>query len=225
MIRTSELVAKIRLLLNEAEDDSDVTLLADDTRNLDKHIEMLLPEAVLFVQKNGRHAAVNPKSKAVADDEIMLLYERSGSFRLPSDFVKLVTLELDGWTRPCHYMYSADSPIAEAQSNKYTRAGWCKPLCVEGIDSMGEPCLQFHSLPPGVASHVKKFVYDALFEPEEGLSGNDEAVLKAVAYQCAALVYNVFERYDCANALLSVASALCNNAAAEDSGLKSDNLN
>ena len=51
MIPENTLVEKVRVLLNEADGDSGVSLISDDTLLLDKHIKALLPEAVLFVQR------------------------------------------------------------------------------------------------------------------------------------------------------------------------------
>ena len=62
MISESALVDKVRVLMNEAGDDSGVSLISDDTLLLDKHIKALLPEAVLFVQMNKVQGTVNAKS-------------------------------------------------------------------------------------------------------------------------------------------------------------------
>ncbi len=48
----AELLRKVRIVINEAVDDNDVSLLSVDTRSLDDSILELLPRAVLFVQSN-----------------------------------------------------------------------------------------------------------------------------------------------------------------------------
>ncbi|MBQ5752198.1 MAG: hypothetical protein IIV89_05055, partial [Bacteroidaceae bacterium] len=47
---------KVRLLVNESDDSSDVSLLSPDTRSLDDSIKELLPQAVAFVQRNKSSA-------------------------------------------------------------------------------------------------------------------------------------------------------------------------
>ena len=71
MISHSELMAKVRLLLNE-DGDASVTLLSDDTRNIDDCIESLLPDAVLFVQMNSRIGGVNPKGAVISNCQQIL---------------------------------------------------------------------------------------------------------------------------------------------------------
>jgi hypothetical protein len=58
-----------------------------------------------------------------------------------------------------------------------------------------------------------RFVYEAEFDASEGLGMCDERMADAVAYVCAALLYNVFERYDAAKSFMSFAMALCGESA------------
>lgn len=211
MITTDALKRKVRYLLNEAENDSDVTLIAADTRKIDDYIELLLPQAVLFVQKNSRHCGVNPKNATIDVEKITTAADGSGSFPLPDDFVRLVTVQMNGWKRPCNVLYPDDSPLALAQGNTYTRAGWCKPVVVQRFDADSNKILCYYSLPSGISPRVDSFVYEARYIPDEGLCGNDEALHDAVAYQCAALVFNLFDKHDSAAAMLSIAASLCNS--------------
>ncbi|MBR3884257.1 MAG: hypothetical protein IKJ31_05805 [Bacteroidaceae bacterium] len=210
MITTENLKAKVRFLLNEANDDSDVTLLTVDTRKIDDYIEMLLPEAVLFVQKNSNRCGVNTKSATIAKEKITTAADGSGYLPLPDDFVRLVKLQMTGWKRPCNILYPNDTAIALAQGNVHTRAGWCKPIAVQDYTAEGLNALFFYSLPVGVAPNVEAFIYEARYVPENGLSGNDDTLHEAVAYQCAALVFNVFDKRDSAASMLSIAASLCN---------------
>ena len=208
MISHTELMAKVRLLLNE-DGDASVTLLSDDTRNIDDCIESLLPDAVLFVQMNSRIGGVNPKGARMENKEITVTDEGCGYFKLPTDFVRLLHLKMTGWERPCNTIYSPDSAVAMAQKSKYTRAGWSKPVCVDGVDRQGARVLFFYSLPPNVTPQVEEFVYDAAYLPTDGLRCDNNRLIEAVAYQCAALLYNIFERRDNASAFFSMAAALC----------------
>lgn len=210
MITTAQLKEKVRQLINEAASDTDVTLLADDTRNIDEHIEALLPDAVLFVQINSDRCGLNPKGISIETDEIYT-EDSCGSIVLPDDFVRLVSFDVEGWGRPCTVLYPADSPVALAQSNLYTRAGCCKPVCIESIGGNGKRRLRFYPLPSGSSPSLRSFVYEAVYRQGGSLSGNDEALIKAVAYRCAALLYNVFEKNDSANAFFAISAALCSS--------------
>ena len=199
----------MRLLLNEERNDPNITLISGNTRNIDSYIDALMPEAVMFVQMNSRIGGVNPKRVDIADNEITATENGSGYFKLPADFLRLLSLTMNGWERPCTKLYPQDSAVAMAQKSKYTRAGWSKPVCVEGIDD-GSRVLYFYSLPQNVVPSVKSFVYDAEYDADNGLFCDNRLLIEAVAYQCAALVYNVFEKRDSASTMLSFAAALCN---------------
>ncbi|MBR5475559.1 MAG: hypothetical protein IKV17_01905 [Bacteroidaceae bacterium] len=212
MITHNELKAKVRLLLNEEDGGEVVTLLSDDTRNIDDYIESLLPEAVLFVQKSSRVGGVNPKSSIIGDRGITVAEDGSGYFKLPNDFVRLISFAMRGWERPCNKIYPADSVVAMAQRNKYTRAGWSKPVCVEGFDKEAARVIYFYSLPPDTEPFIEELVYDTVYVPTDGLRCDDRHLIEAVAYQCAALLYNVFEKRDTASLFFSMAAALCNGS-------------
>lgn len=211
---TVELIKKVRQLINESESDADVTLLTDDTRSLDEHITRLLPEAVLMVQTNARRGAVNPRSAVVSQNEIATVEEGVGEVPLPEDFVKLLSFKIKGWQRPCTLLYPAASQVAQMQSSPYTRGGVSRPVCVEKITASGRSLLCY-SLPSGTVPKVEHLLYEARFDAGEGVIGGDDALATAVAYQCTALLYMVFERRDNAALMQSMAATLCGNIGEE----------
>lgn len=209
MITNDELRLKVRQIINEMHDDSAVTLLSDDTRSIDEHIAALLPDAVLWIQRNKGWGSLNPKD--ATDAEVKDNGDGTGEITLPEDFVKLIALRMEGWQRPCFQMYPSESAVAAAQHNHYTRAGCCRPVCVESYNAAGRVVLSYYSLPQESRPQVKELLYESRYNPDEGLSGSDTALHKAVAYQCAAMLFNIFERRDCANSLMGIAAAYCNN--------------
>ena len=52
-------------------------------------------------------------------------------------------------------------------------------------------------------------VYEASFDPDEGLVMCDMGMADAVAYACASLLYSLFEKHDAAKSFISLAMALC----------------
>ena len=211
MIPLALLVEKVRLLINEPDEDVVLTALSRDTRKLSDSIKALMPDAVLFVQHHKTYGSLNPAPYEPTADAIKSNADGSGEIVLPHDFVTLLQLHLEGWHRPCTRLCAAESAEAKAQSNMHTRAGVCKPLCVEGLDSRGMPVLHYYSLPPGMAPVVKSFVYEAAFDENKGLNSElSNPLVQAVLYQCVALLYNMFERRDSANAFMSLAMSMCN---------------
>ena len=207
----SELVKKVKLVINEAGDESGVSLLSADTRSLDETIAELLPRAVIFVQKNKGSAAgrVNTKAAVPSDLTITADGDGGGMLVLPTDFVALVSFQLAGWQSPVYRLCAHDSREAAWQHCRYTRAGCCRPVCVETFTQGGERCAQLFPLPSGEAARPLHFVYEATFDTADGLRGYDSWMVDAVVYQCASLLYTMFERYDAANSMLALALAAC----------------
>ena len=208
MIAESVLIEKVRTLLNEAHGESGLSLITDDSLMLDNYIKGLLPEAVLFVQMNKGNGAVNGKS--TAECNLVLSNEDKGIIALPKDYVKLISLKLDIWKKPCYATAEPDSVIERAQMNRYMRAGVSSPVCVESTTTEGVH-LCVYPVKSDNAPSVEYLIYEAQYDGNNGLATNNYQLIQAVAYQCAGLVCNVFEKYDAANAFMSLAAALCNN--------------
>lgn len=208
MIAESLLVDKVRTLLNEVRGEEGLTLITDDTLLLDRYITELLPEAVLFVQMNRTRGVLNGKnfvgcSVSVTDDG-------KGFIALPEDYVRLVSLKLDVWKKPCFVAAEADSPADTAQYNKYMQAGKYSPVCIEVPSAEGIQ-LNVYPVTTEPAPEVDYLIYEAKYDSSKGLATKNDFLFQAVAYQCAGLVCNVFEKYDAANSFLGLAAALCNN--------------
>ena len=211
MISTDDIVKRVRVLINEAEEEKSISLLTEDARSFDKSIRTLIPQAVSIIQGNkqpGKRVNVRsvvPSSAVIADNG-----DGSGYIALPADFVSLVILGVSGWERPCSVLYPASSQQAAWQRNSSTRAGKSRPVCVVCVDSAGNRVAELYPLPD--AARLESLVYEASFNPDAGLDGYDDGMDDAVAYQCAALLYNMFEKYDASKSFLSYSLALCNGS-------------
>lgn len=217
MIATDELVKRVRCLLNEAEEDARLSLLNEDTRSINAHVLKLLPQAVALVQKNKAQGlgCVNPKSVDAETGNLIDCGNGMAKLVLPNDFVALVSLRLKGWKRSCCYLLAEDSFEAMVLNNGYVGSGVHRPVCVEGVADDGARVVFLSPLPKGETAQLEHFVYEAAFDVESGLAGNNMLLADAVAYYCAALLYSVFERHDQANAFLSLATLLCNGKSVE----------
>lgn len=208
MIAESVLIEKVRTLLNEAHGESGLSLITDDSLMLDNYIKGLLPEAVLFVQMNRRHGAVNGKN--IADCKLAVANDEKGIIVLPEDYVRLISLKLDTWKKPCYAAAEAGSAVERAQTNRYTRAGISSPVCVE-VPAADGAQLSLYPVNGESAPSVEYLIYEARYDGSKGLATNNGYLIEAVACQCAGLVCNVFGKYDAANAFMSLAATLCNN--------------
>ena len=207
MITTEELIRKVRYLINETEDDNSVSLITDDIRSINDTIMELLPQAVALVQKqrNGRYVNV----KAVLSDSDALCESADGfkAVELPSDFAYLVSIRLDSWKIPCVELSSSNSAEVLYKFDRDCLPVSTKPACVEDITGSGKRIMKLY--PSNETDTLNHFVYEAQFDVAEGLNMCDNRMADAVAYVCAALLYNVFERYDAAKSFMSFATAMC----------------
>lgn len=207
MISITELIKKVRYLINETEDDSGVTLITDDTRSIDDTIQELMPQAVAIVQKNSNGRYVNAKSLAGKNASLILSSDGFKSLVLPSDFVGLVSVKLDSWKVACTKVSSPSSQTVLYRLNNNLSSISSMPVCVEDVTENGTKALNlFPSCNSDTLSH---FVYEASFNATEGLDMCEESMADAVSYVCAALLYNVFERYEAAKSFMSFAMTLC----------------
>lgn len=207
MIATDVLVKKVRRLVNEAEDDSNVSLITDDLRSLDDTILELLPQAVALVQNNSHGGYVNVKSLSPDERAIVRCNDDYACVALPDDFVKLVSLQLSSWKKPCLQISSSESPEVMSAINAASCIGAYTPVCAEGVDEYGKKIVKL--FPHDNADVVSHFVYEAHFDKAEGLMLCDNNMADAVAYACTALLYSVFEKHDSARLFMSYAMALC----------------
>lgn len=207
MISTAELVTKVRRLVNEADSDVSISLITDDTRSLDTSIKELLPQAVSLVQKNSRNGFVNVKTLSPWSCNMVIMSGSKGNFTLPSDFVSLVSLKLTNWKVPLKEIVPQFSCEAMLQNNKATAATPFRPVCVETVSSDGTRLVEVS--PATAVSSVEHFVYEAEYSISDGLNTSNSRMTDAVIYACAALLYNMFERYDASKSFMSYAMALC----------------
>ena len=211
MITTEELIKRVRCLINETEDDSGVSLITDDTRSIDDTIVRLMPQAVGIVQKqrNGRY--VNVKSLKPGDVALGETPEGFKVLALPGDFTDLVSVRLASWKTSCIGISSPDCVELYYKLGKNSLPLYFTPMCVMDVAVDGAKVLKL--FPCNDDDTAVRFVYEAEFDASEGLGMCDERMADAVAYVCAALLYNVFERYDAAKSFMSFAMALCGESA------------
>ena len=212
MITTTELIRRVRCLINETEDDAAISVITDKVCSFDDIIKELLPQAVAMVQQNKgpKGGYVNVKSLTSVTGIIFDNGNGTGYMNLPADFVELVYCKLTAWKRPCLALFSPLSPQAARQYNEATRIGSLKPVCVEGVASNGYRSIEFFPFKTG--SKIEQFFYESTFNVNEGINRCDKNMEDAVVYACVSLLYNMFERYDAARSFSSFAISMCNGS-------------
>lgn len=164
----SELVNRVKTILNEAGED--VTLsIADDVLSLTDYIERALPDAVAVIAKEG--LKINPTSLTSISD---------GKVALPDEFLSIIEVKLDNWNIALTGVEKKGSLAYRRAMNQYTAPTRNNPICFrEGANSI--VCL-----PKG---DIDVFLYNAALG--ETFNG-DEVAANAVAYMAASMVLSIF---------------------------------
>lgn len=198
----TEIVTKVKAILNEIGESESLTLLTEDTVKIEQYIASVLPDAVILASKLS-HKCVNKKMAT------SLTVTNSGDasvIAVPDDYISLIALKLSGWKRIVNKTLPIGSSQYRIQMNGNASAGINKPLVFQSQSSTGEVLECYPS-----ESAAEMFVYEAKYDKTKGLSAEDN-VISAVCYLCASLVYEIFENPATAKQMQSVAVALLNES-------------
>lgn len=209
MVTQENIVNKVREIMNEAAKDNlpEEGFLEEDTLSLETYIISCIPDALSLII-NSSHKCVNPKngtSLAPTPNS-----DGTGYVILPDDFVSLVTFKMQGWKRIVSQAYTTDSEIYKAQCNENTRAGVCKPVCILSVNPEGKRILEYYSVKGSPV--IELFVYEAGYNPEEGLNiSESDSLFQALCYMVASLVYSIFENQATAKEMQTISINLLND--------------
>lgn len=196
--------------MNELGWDESDGFIGSDTTKVEKHIEKVFTDAWrkcvdLF---SVFYFTVRPLPPHVE------LSNGTGYVILPDDFYKLVSFKMKGWQRPTEMLHDRNDAIGSIQSNEYVRGSVCRPVCVREKERIKrregdqfvydiKDVLRYYSLPPGAKHEVE----EALYIPLEGPLSEDtiisDILFDPLAYVCASMVFNIFDKPEIAKALMA----------------------
>lgn len=210
MITKDEIVAKVKAIMNEIGEETNASLLDEDTIKIDQYIEECIGDALSLVILNSPNLVINPKKGSVSPTTNG---DGTGYVVLPDDFVKLVAFKMNGWKRSVSIAYPLDSEQAKEQGNEFTRGTKSKPACVLSYSPEGKKTLEYYSLGDRESHTISVFVYEAAYDPSSGinLKSNDPAFY-ALCYMTASLVYSIFENPSTAKEMQTIAINYISNA-------------
>ncbi|WP_099465554.1 hypothetical protein [Parabacteroides provencensis] len=197
----SEIINKVREIMNEAGEDENLHLLSEDTVKLDEYIESVIPDAVNLVLLNAPVNCINTSSFS---SEIIDNGEGIGEIALPTDFLKLIAVKLKEWKRAVSFVYPFNSEEYKIQHNSITHSGINKPTCVFAFNSIGQiiECIPFGTM------EYFYYIKSATNSINKGLDIIKDKLFFSVCYMCAFLVYNIFEMSQTGDKMKSIAIEL-----------------
>lgn len=186
------IINKTSELMNEAGIDNVPGLLSEDTIELPRYIESVIPDAINIIARVAPLEYLN-----AINGEVAIFQENSCSvIKLPKDFGRLSSLKLEGWKRCVHSIYPLGSEMYAIQHNEYTTAGVNKPVCVFASQN------KLECFPRGKLIH---FLYVKTAINASSIDILREDVHIALCYMCASLVYDIFENANTSERFKSIA--------------------
>lgn len=203
-----EIIGKTKAILNEIGDEDDsVSLLSEDTVEIEDYIKQSIPEAVSLVQLNSPVRSVNRKTGEAVSSTLTPDDNGCCVLSAPDDFVDLRIIKLSEWKRACAVAYPMSSEEYLRQGNEYTRAGAYHPVVVLGNDADGNRVLLLYTATADTT--VEIFTYEASYTSGEGITASEtDPIALAVCYMTASLVYDIFENSSTADRLRQIALSL-----------------
>lgn len=186
-----EIIKKVRTIMNETGEDTNLSLLEEDTIKLDEYIKSVIAEAINIIISNSPVRCVNKKSGN--NLTINKTDNDSGYINLPNDYISLIAFKITGWKRISVNVYNPDSEEYKAQCNDFTRAGIYKPICISNYKN-GERILEYYAVGTDPNPSIETFIYEAQYDRTVGLNLNmNDPLVDSICYMCASLVYSIFE--------------------------------
>lgn len=122
-----------------------------DNLELDGIIRAKIPEAARDVTETASVELLEP----VPMGTTVSTRDGGGVLSVPDDFLRLVSLRMNGWNRSVTVAAAEGSDIDRMQRNKYTRGTATKPVCVLSHDDSGKKILEYF----GASDSVEKALY------------------------------------------------------------------
>lgn len=209
----AELISRVMQIMNELgwDDTESDAFIGSDTTNVKGHIE------AVFVDAWRKAVNIFPKTYFTIKDfsGSKLEYSLSqgvGYVILPDDFYKLSSFKIKGWQTTVETLIDNNDPLAKIQANEYTRGNICRPVCVlnakavkvregDAIVPTFKQIIEYYSLPKGVKHEISEALYIPLIEPLRDTTQLKEKLYIPLAYLCASMVFNIFEKPDIAKVL------------------------
>lgn len=199
-MKISDIISKVRVILNEAGEEESLHLLSEDTVKLTQYIESVIPDAINLV------IIISPISHINTTKGSNTLVNGDGCsvLSLPADFLRMAAIKLSNWKRSVSVVMPFNSEEYKIQHNVITRSGVNKPSCVFAYNSSGSIIECF----PSGSLEYFHYVKSAYSENDKGLGLIKDELFPSVCYMCASLVYNIFENSNSGDRMKAIAIEL-----------------
>jgi hypothetical protein len=194
----AEFTARVMQVMNETGWDESGTdaFTGSDTTKVEKHIEAVFTDAwrkAVNLLPKTYFTVCDFSGQAISPD----IPKGTGYVVLPPDFYRLASFRMKGWQKAAEKLYDSSDPIASVQANEYTRGNICRPVCVGNVRETDEgisAVLEYYSLPKGYRHEISEALYIPVIAPLSDGTVISERLFIPLAYLCAGMVSDLFEK-------------------------------
>lgn len=219
----AEFIKRVMQIMNELgwNDTQSDAFVGSDTTKVVGHIEYVFVDAwrkALSIDIPKTYFTIKDfsKQKLVTD-----IAHGIGYIVLPEDFYKLYSFKMKHWQVVSEELINSSDPLARRQANEYTRGNVCRPVCVKNNKAIKEriedgniyplkDVLEYYSVPNGHKQEVEEALYIPLEKPLSDETKLNEKLITPLAYICASMVFEIFEKPDIAKTLEAQAISIIN---------------
>lgn len=216
----AEFISRVMQIMNELgwDDTESNAFIGSDTTKVKGHIESV------FVDAWRKAVNIFPKTyftiKDFSDQKLSSdIPHGTGYIILPEDFYSLVSFKMRGWQVAGEALIASSDPIARLQANEYTRGNFVRPVCVlsnkaikervdDGYIYPQKDVLEYYSVPAGSEQKIEEALYIPLISPLSDNTKLNEKLFIPLAYICASMVFNIFEKTEIAQRLEKTATEI-----------------
>ncbi len=209
----AEFIKRVMQIMNELgwNDTQSDAFVGSDTTKVMGHIEYVFVDAwrkaVNLLPKTYFTIKDFSEQKMVPDIPLGI-----GYIVLPDDFYALYSFKMFGWQVASEILIDSSDPIARIQANEYTRGNICRPVCVKNNKAIKsrvnddflftqKDVLEYYSVPVGSEQEIEEALYIPLISPLKDNPEINEKLFIPLAYICASMVFNIFEKQEIAQVL------------------------
>lgn len=209
IVQMERILRDVRVCLNQNMVSSRLILDGDaETLQLNDTIRSKVLDAVRMVEMSAP-AHLLEGGHSFASGSVYWRDGHSGWLLLPSDFMRLVTFEMDDWERPVTEAITPEDASYKLQRSSISgvRGNWQRPVCAIAVRPEGK-VLEFYSCKSDEAG-VSRAVYIP-YPNVDSYDGVDisERCYSAVVYTIAGLVLATYGKEDMSANILNLGKGL-----------------
>ena len=202
-ITRADIIARTKTCMEELTPQWNGTFEQTEGVSIERYIDDKIDEQlrVLFITAP---VILLPVTELKGQVVVQQRQDGTGRLQMPDNFLRPVSLQMEGWNKPVSKFINEQHPLYELQFSRYTRGGVNKPVAVWSLDGSGCHIIDYFSLPATMKQHTVQSFLGVLLPTEDAMEYELHPLLvDALCYSCAAVVYDIWGNRAMAEVMLA----------------------